>query len=255
MKKLLLLLFVLTACSQSKEPAWKLVWSDEFNYSGLPDSSNWGNEVGFVRNNELQYYTQRRPENSLVYNGNLLIIGRKEKYDSAEYTSASLTTDGRHSWTYGRIEARMKLPKGQGMWPAFWMLGQDIHQVGWPRCGEIDIMEHINNEDMLYGTLHWNNKGHVSSGTKIPCTVAQFHDYRIDWDKDSVRWFLDGRRYFGVCIRDSVNNTAAFHKPFYMILNLAIGGSWPKDPDATTQFPDTVYVDYVRVYQNQASGI
>jgi beta-glucanase (GH16 family) len=249
MKKLLFLLFLLTACSQSKEPAWKLVWSDEFNNSGLPDTANWGNEVGFLRNHELQYYTPRRMENSIINGDNLLIIGRKEPYDSAGYTSASLTTDRKHSWTYGKIEARMKLPKGQGMWPAFWMLGQNNHQVGWPRCGEIDIMEHINSEDFLYGTLHWDNGEHVSSGNKIPCIITQYHNYAIEWDKDSIKWFLDGAKYHSVCIRNSVNSTDEFHKPHYIILNLAIGGDWPKNPDEFTPFPDTVFVDYVRVYQ------
>jgi beta-glucanase (GH16 family) len=249
MKKLLFLFLLLIGCSQNKEPDWKLVWSDEFNNSGLPDTLNWGNEVGFIRNNELQYYTPRRIENSIVNDENLLIIGRKEQYDSAGYTSASLTTDGKHNWTYGRIEARIKLPKGQGMWPAFWMLGQNIHQVGWPRCGEIDIMEHINNEDILYGTLHWHNKEHVSSGNKIPCAINQFHNYAVEWDKDSIKWMLDGSKYHSVCIKDSINSTSAFHKPHYVILNLAIGGDWPMDPDEFTQFPDTVFVDYVRVYQ------
>ncbi|MDP4224151.1 MAG: glycoside hydrolase family 16 protein [Bacteroidota bacterium] len=249
MKRFIILLLVLTACSQGKQPAWKLVWSDEFNYSGLPDSLNWGNEVGFVRNNELQYYTMRRPENSVVVNGNLLIISRKEPFDSANYTSASLTTDRKHSWTYGKIEARMKLPKGQGMWPAFWMLGQNIHEVGWPRCGEIDIMEHINAEDILYGTLHWYNEKHISSGSNIPCTVNQYHDYSVEWNKDSIIWLLDGKPYHNVSIRDSINSTAEFHMPQYIILNLAIGGDWPKNPDETTTFPDTMYVDYVRVYQ------
>ncbi len=249
MKKLFVIFLVITACSQSKEPAWKLVWSDEFNYSGLPDSLKWGNEVGFIRNDELQYYTLRRLENSIVTNGNLLIIGRKEAFDTAGYTSASLTTDRRFSWTYGKIESRMKLPKGQGMWPAFWMLGQNIHEVGWPRCGEIDIMEHINNEDILYGTLHWDNGKHASSGSSTPCTINQFHNYSVEWNKDSIAWFLDGKQYHSVPISDSINSTSEFHKPHYLILNLAIGGTWPKDPDGTTAFPDTVYVDYVRVYQ------
>jgi beta-glucanase (GH16 family) len=249
MKKLLSLLLLLTACSQSKEPTWNLVWSDEFNYSGLPDTSNWGNELGFVRNNELQYYTSRRIENSVVQNGNLMIIGRKEPFDTANFTSASITTDGKHSWTYGKIDARMKLPKGQGMWPAFWMLGQNIHQVGWPKCGEIDIMEHINNEDILYGTLHWHNEQHVSSGSKIPCNFTKYHNYTVEWDKDSIKWFLDGTKYHSVVVKDSINSTSEFHKPHYIILNLAIGGSWPGNPDATTSFPDTVLVDYVRVYQ------
>ncbi len=249
MKKILFLLLILTACSQNKEQSWNLVWSDEFDYTGLPDPSKWGNETGFIRNNELQYYTSQRIENSAVGNGNLMIIGRKEAYDSAEYTSASLTTDSKYSWTYGKIDARMKLPEGQGLWPAFWMLGQNIHETGWPRCGEIDIMEHINNEKTLYGTLHWHNEKHVSDGTGIPCDVTAFHNYTVEWDKDSIRWFLDGARYHKICIKDSVNSTGEFHKPFYIIMNLAIGGSWPENPDETTVFPDTVFVDYVRVYQ------
>jgi len=251
MKKscLIFLVLMLWSCGQNRQKDWQLVWSDEFNYSGLPDPSNWSYETGFVRNNELQYYTSGRTENSVVDGENLMIIGRKETYDSAGYTSASLTTDGKHSWTYGKVEARMKLPKGQGMWPAFWMLGQNIHQVGWPGCGEIDIMEHINNEDVLYGTLHWHNDRHESSGNRIPCEVMEFHNYAVEWDRDSVRWFLDGTRYHGVCIKDSINGTEEFHRPHYVIINLAIGGSWPQNPDETTRFPDTVFVDYVRVYQ------
>lgn len=249
MKKLILLMLVLAACGRTVDPGWKLVWSDEFSNPGLPDSADWVNEVGFIRNHELQYYTSRRAENAVISDGHLMIIGRKEPYDTAEFTSASLTTEGRHAWRYGRIEARMKLPKGQGIWPAFWMLGENIRKVGWPRCGEIDIMEHINNEDILYGTLHWHNEKHVSSGTRIPCTVDQFHTYSVEWDADSLRWFLDGTRYHGVCIKDSVNSTHEFHYPHYIILNLAIGGDWPKNPDETTAFPDTVLVDYVRVWQ------
>lgn len=246
---ILILFLLFSGCSADREADWELVWSDEFDYSGLPDPVKWGNEVGFIRNNELQYYTERRIENSVVSNGKLMIIGRKEPYETAGYTSASLTTDGRFTWTYGKIEARMKLPKGQGIWPAFWMLGQNIHQIGWPRCGEIDIMEHINNEDILYGTLHWHNERHVSKGNRTDCIVSEFHDYAVEWGSDTIKWFLDGQKYHEVPIADSVNSTEEFHKPFYIILNLAIGGEWPKNPDETTVFPDTVFVDHVRVYQ------
>jgi len=250
MKRICFVLLLLPCIIQTKAQNWKLVWSDEFNYSGLPDSSKWGNEVGFVRNNELQYYTKQRIENSRVVNGNLLIIGKKEAYKNANYTSASLVTDGKTSWAFGKVEARIKLPKGQGMWPAFWMLGQNIHSVGWPECGEIDIMEHINNEDLLHGTLHWFNEKHVSSGGTTPCDVTKFHNYSIEWDKESVKLMLDGKKYWEVNIKDGINSTEEFHKPHYIILNLAIGGDWPKNPDATTAFPDTMYVDYVRVYQS-----
>ncbi len=252
MKKLLILLLLFSGCTKDNAQTWKLVWSDEFENPGLPDATKWGNEVGLIRNNELQYYTSRRLENSVVDKGNLLIIGRKESFESANYTSASLTTDGKNSWTYGKVEARIKLPKGQGLWPAFWMLGQNIHQVGWPECGEIDIMEHINNEDLLHGTLHWYNEKHVSSGGTTPCDVTQYHNYSIEWDKEAVKLFLDGKKYWEVNIKDNINSTEELHKAHYIILNMAIGGDWPKNPDATSMFPDTMYVDYVRVYQNIA---
>lgn len=243
------LLCIFTCSAQKNEPSWKLVWSDEFNYNGLPDSAKWGNEIGFIRNNELQYYSPRRIENSRVAKGNLMIIGRKESFKDAGYTSASIVTDGKASWTYGKVEARMKLPEGQGLWPAFWMLGQNIHTVGWPECGEIDIMEHINNEDLLHGTVHWSNGQHVSSGGTTPCDVTKYHNYSIEWDKESIKLLLDGKEYKELNIKDGVNSTGEFHKPQYIILNLAIGGDWPKKPDASTIFPDTLFVDYVRVYQ------
>ena len=243
-----ILLFV--SCSSDKnEPDWNLVWSDEFNYTGLPDITNWGNEVGFIRNNELQYYTDRRPENASVMNGNLLIIGRKESYETADYTSASLITYGKHSWTYGKIEARIKLPIGQGLWPAFWTLGQNINQVGWPQCGEIDIMEHINSVDLIYGTAHWLDGEHVSSGGNISCNVSAYHNYAVEWDKESIKWFLDGEKYWELNIKDNLNSTEELHLPQYIIMNMAIGGAWPGPPDVTTSFPDTMFVDYVRVYQ------
>lgn len=260
MKWIILILCLFSFQEKKNVPDYKLVWADEFNYNGLPDASKWGNEVGMIRNNELQYYTQERLENSKVENGNLMIIGRKESYSgmqpggskdsvvTADYTSASLVTDSKYSITYGRVEARIKLPKGQGLWPAFWMLGQNINHVGWPKCGEIDIMEHINNEDILYGTLHWDNGKHVSSGGNTPCDVTQFHNYSIEWNKDAIRWFLDGKKYWEVSIKDGVNSTEEFQKPHYIILNLAIGGDWPENPDSTTSFPDTMFVDYVRVY-------
>jgi beta-glucanase (GH16 family) len=250
MKKLLFfsaLLLVLFSC---KEKENNLIWSDEFNYTGLPDSTKWENEVGYIRNNEQQFYTNRRLENSLVKDGYLMIIGRKEPWEKFNYTSASINTLGKFSFMYGKVEARMKLPVGQGIWPAFWMMGENRPEVNWPRCGEIDIMEHINNTLKLVGTAHWHNEKHVSSGTSIPCDVREFHNYAVEWDQDSIRWLLDDKRYYAVCIKDSLNSTQEFHKPFYLLLNLAIGGNWPKNPDSTTVFPDTVFVDYVRVFRN-----
>ncbi|HEX2968837.1 MAG TPA: glycoside hydrolase family 16 protein [Bacteroidales bacterium] len=258
MKKLIyFLLLLISSCSGEKTDNWNLVWSDEFEEPGLPSVSDWVNETGFIRNNELQYYTERRIENTEVKDGNLMIIGRKEPWiynnDTADYTSASITTDGKRSWTYGKIEARIKLPEGQGLWPAFWMLGQNIHQAGWPKCGEIDIMEHINKLDIVHGTLHWDNNGHVSSGDTIACNVTDYHIYSVEWNSNSIKWLLDGKEYHVVNVKDSVNNTEEFQKPHYIILNLAIGGEWPKNPDETTVFPDTVFVDYVRVYQKNSN--
>ena len=255
MQKYFFLLLILTACAKDNSSRdWKLVWSDEFDKPGLPDAANWGNEVGFIRNNELQFYTERRLENSVIGDGKLMIIGRKENWtsgpDTAGYTSASITTDDKHSWTYGKIEASIRLPEGQGLWPAFWMLGQNIHEIGWPRCGEIDIMEHINTEPKTHGTLHWHNEKHVSSGKTTPCDVTEYHLYTVEWEADTVKWFLDGKQFHQVVIKDGVNSTEEFHKPHYIILNLAIGGNWPKSPDETTIFPDTMFVDFVRVYQN-----
>jgi len=250
MKKIIFIGLILTALLSCKEQKNNLIWSDEFNYTGLPDSTKWGNEVGYIRNNEQQFYTLRRPENSVVQDGYLMLIGRKEPWENYNYTSASINTLGKFSFRYGKVEARMKLPVGQGMWPAFWMMGENKPQVNWPRCGEIDIMEHINSTLKLVGTAHWHNEKHVSSGTSIPCDVSEFHNYSVEWDQDSIRWLLDNKRYYAVCINDSVNSTQEFHKPFYLLLNLAIGGNWPKNPDSTTVFPDTVFVDYVRVFRN-----
>lgn len=249
MKKTPLLLIMFLALASCTGEKSDVVWSDEFNYTGLPDSTKWGYEVGYIRNRELQYYTLKRPENAVVQNGNLMLIGRKEPWEGFEYTSASINTEGKYSFQYGLVEARMKLPVGQGKWPAFWMMGINRREVGWPRCGEIDVMEHINNTLILHGTAHWHNEKHVSSGGTIPCDVRDYHVYAVSWTPDSLVWFVDGQRYYGLCIKDSVNSTHEFHKPFYMLLNLAIGGNWPGNPDSTTVFPDTVFVDWVRVHK------
>jgi beta-glucanase (GH16 family) len=250
MKKIIYFTLVMLALASCHEQKSELIWSDEFNYNGQPESAKWSYDTGYIANNEKQYYTQIRSENAIASNGNLLIIARKEQWKGFAYTSARLISLGKFSFRYGTVEARMKLPVGQGIWPAFWMLGSNITSLGWPKCGEIDIMEHINSVSTLYGTAHWDNNGHVQSGGTTPCDVTKFHNYAVEWNQDSIRWLLDGNRYYGLCIRDSVNSTSAFHKPFHILLNLAIGGDWPKDPDSTTVFPDTVFVDYVRVYRN-----
>lgn len=251
MKKILLPLLLLLAIASCRKSNDDIIWSDEFNYTGLPDSSRWGYEVGYIRNHELQYYTFKRIENAVVQNGNLMIIGRKEPWEGFDYTSASINTEKSFSFQYGLIEARMKLPVGQGMWPAFWMMGISRKEIGWPECGEIDVMEHINSTHILHGTAHWEgaDKNHKSRGGKIPCNVEEYHVYAVNWTPDSLVWLVDGQKYHAMSIKDSVNSTHEFHAPFYMLLNLAIGGSWPKSPDSTTVFPDTVFVDWVRVHR------
>jgi beta-glucanase (GH16 family) len=237
--------------------AQKLIWSDEFNYLGLPDSNKWGNEVGYIRNNELQYYTDKNPDNQIVRNGNLELILLKKNYEGFQYTSASINTLGKFTIKYGRIEARMKLPVGKGLWPAFWTLGTSIELNGWPDCGEIDIMEHINAENKIYGNAHWSGPNGLHkdiAGGKFELDVTQYHLYSVDWNDSIITWAVDSIKYHQLIIKEGINGTAEFHKPHYLLLNLAIGGSWPGNPDATTVFPSTVFVDYVRVYRNKKKG-
>ena len=226
---------------------YTLVWSDEFEGSIGPDwvfetgngSSGWGN-------NELQYY---RRENASVVNGELVITVKQESYDGFNYTSSRMKTEGRRSWTYGKIEARIKLPTGQGIWPAFWMLGDNISSVSWPACGEIDIMEHINNEVTTYGTIHWDADGYAHYGGSVSVIPAEYHLYSIEWDSSAIRWYLDGVQFHEANIENNINSTEEFHRNMFILLNVAVGGNWPGSPDGTTIFPVTMHVDYVRVYQ------
>ncbi|NRW25483.1 beta-glucanase (GH16 family) [Clostridium beijerinckii] len=236
------------------DTGWNLAWSDEFNGTSI-NTSNWKYETGGDGwgNNELEYYTNRS-ENARIENGNLVIEARKENYNGMNYTSARLKSQGLKNWTYGKVEARMKLPAGQGVWPAFWMLGENISQVSWPKCGEIDIMEHINNESAIHGTIHWDSTGnntHAQYGAASPnIDVTQYHVYSIEWDASSIKWFVDGTQYLEANIANNINGTDEFHKPFFILFNLAIGGNWPGNPDGSTPFPAKMYVDYVRVYQH-----
>ncbi|WP_236897724.1 family 16 glycosylhydrolase [Clostridium beijerinckii] len=236
------------------DTGWNLAWSDEFNGTNI-NTSNWKYETGGDGwgNNELECYTNRS-ENARIENGNLVIEARKENYNGMNYTSARLKSQGLKNWTYGKVEARMKLPAGQGVWPAFWMLGENISQVSWPKCGEIDIMEHINNESAIHGTIHWDSTGnntHAQYGAASPnIDVTQYHVYSIEWDASSIKWFVDGTQYLEANIANNINGTEEFHKPFFILFNLAIGGNWPGNPDGSTPFPAKMYVDYVRVYQH-----
>lgn len=244
MKASYIIIFILLLCFRNKAQTWQLAWSDEFDGTSIA-KTNWNFDTGGNGwgNHELEYYTNR-PENAKIENGNLLIIARKESYSGNNYTSARLKTEHLHSFTYGKIEARIKMPVGQGLWPAFWMVGENS-SIG----GEIDIMEHINYDNKIYGTMHWNNNGHVSSSGNTTCGVTVFHIYSIIWDQYAIKWYLDGNQYWQGDIAYGMNGTEEFHYPFFIFLNLAVGGDWPRNPVYATPFPDTMFVDYVRVYQ------
>ncbi len=258
MKTANLFLLILCFCIQGNAQTWNLVWSDEFDGVGI-NTSNWKFETGTGSNgwgnNELEYYTSRA-DNATINNGNLLIMAKSESYGGKSYTSARLKSQDLKSFTYGKIEARIKLPLGKGLWPAFWMLGNSITQVGWPKCGEIDIMEHINTETLAHGTMHWFNTAYSSYGGPTPtCDVTQYHVYSIQWDASAIKWYLDGVKYWEGNIANNINGTDEFHLPFFILLNFAVGGNWPGNPDGTTPFPDTMFVDYVRVSQLSSTSV
>ncbi|MEO8711424.1 MAG: glycoside hydrolase family 16 protein [Parafilimonas sp.] len=228
---------------------YKLVWSDEFNGNTV-NTANWNFEKGASGwgNHEQEYY---QAANATVVNGNLIITGKKEDVQQSHYTSSRMTTKGKHEFLYGKIEARIKIPVGQGFWPAFWMLGADIDETPWPASGETDIMEHINTDSLLYGTLHWDNNGHVQSGDTLTYNPSAYHVYAVEWDSASLRWYVDGKKFHEVNILNSINSTEEFHKPSFILLNLALGGDWPGQVIDDSKLPAKMYVDYVRVYQKK----
>ena len=235
-------------------PEWHLVWSDEFAKNGLPDPHKWTYETGRVRNNEAQTYT-KRPANARVEQSKLIIEGQRESFDGAEYTAASLTTQGLAAWQYGRVVVRAKLPKAVGTWPAIWMLGTDISTVSWPRCGEIDIMEHVAfDPGVIHATLHQADAGgeHISKGeqVRVPDFGDVFHVYAVDWLPDRLDFFVDNKKYFTYA--NDGKNAWTFNKPYYLLINLAIGGDWggQKGIDAAA-FPQKYEIDFVRVYQKR----
>lgn len=233
---------------------YNLVWSDEFDGDSL-NTNNWTCEEGTGSNgwgnNELQYYTNK-PDNVSVSDGTLKITAKKENYNGSNYTSARLKTQGKQSFKYGKIEARIKLPQGSGLWPAFWMLGDDIETNEWPKCGEIDIMEHINTENKVYGTVHWDSNGHAEYGGNTITDVTSFHTYSIEWNESMITWFLDGNKYHEIDIKDR-SNTDEFHHNFFILLNLAVGGQWPGFSIDDSTLPATMEVDYVRAYKGNGN--
>lgn len=243
-----------TTAADAAAPGWTLDWSDEFDGTAL-DRAKWTFETGGhgFGNNELQYYTDR-PENLRVEQGMLVIEARREAYGGRDYTSARIKTAGLMERTHGRYEARIKVPRGQGIWPAFWLLGADIRTAGWPRCGEIDIMENIGREPAtVHGTLHGPGySGEHAFGS--PSTLARgafadgFHVFAVEWEPRRIRWYRDGILYH-TASPEQVKGDWVFEHPFFVILNLAVGGYWPGYPDATTELPQRMLVDYVRVYK------
>lgn len=252
----LLVLMLLAGNAFAQE--WQLTWSDEFNGSIGPD---WvfetGNGAGGWGNNELQYYRQ---ENATIENNALVITAKRQDFGGYRYTSARMKTQGKRTFKYGRIEARMKLPSFMGAWPAFWMLGANLPQVGWPASGEIDIMEHVNAENTTYGTIHWldHNNTYAQYSGNTGATVQDWHVYAVEWDENAIRWYVDNTLFHEANIQGGVNGTQEFHNDFFLLLNFAVGGNWPGFQVDESKLPAKMYVDYVRVYQrndNTPAGV
>jgi beta-glucanase (GH16 family) len=258
----------LISCDNSKQaansPEMQLVWSDEFDYSGLPDSSKWSYDVGGHGwgNNEKQFYLANSLENSFVADGKLHIVALKKNYENLNYTSAKLTTYQKLKLQYGKIEVMAKLPKGKGNWPAIWMLPESIrtNEEQWPLCGEVDIMEHVGKDpNVVHTSLHSSLYNHIK-GTQITHfdtlqnVFDDFHKYGIDWTKEYIKFYIDDKLFYesykGQDGRVATNEGWPFDKPYYLILNLAIGGNWGGEIDDTI-FPNEMQIDFVRIYQSK----
>ena len=245
-----------------------LAWSDEFNGAdgSSLDASKWTYDIGGNGwgNNELEYYTNRT-QNAQIKSANLVITAQRETYTGSDgvtrnYTSARLKTQGLLNQAYGRFEARIKIPAGQGMWPAFWMLGNNISSVSWPKCGEIDIMENIGKEPgTVHGSLHSSSTTSRTSDASAPFSLPagqhfadDFHLYAVEWEPGTIRFYVDSNLYSTFTQTQwPAGGAWTFDHPFFILLNVAVGGDWPGSPDNTTIFPQQMLVDYVRVYTKQ----
>ncbi len=276
-KKLLFLpvIFLLfTHCVNSKKEKadtksastneWQLVWSDEFDTDGLPDTTKWnyatrGNEYGWG-NNEKQWYTVANPVNAFVSDGVLTITAIKELTSGKDYSSARLTTKGKGDWKYGKLEVKAKVPSGKGTWPAIWMLSTENSYGGWPKSGEIDIMEHVGYDpDTVHSTVHTELFNHTI-GTQVgkpfylPTASTEFHVYTMEWDENEIRSYVDGEQYFNFLNNGEGSGAWPFDQPFHLILNLAIGGGWGgKMGIDDSLFPHQFQIDYVRIYQKSSA--
>ena len=240
------------------KPSKEYLWNDEFDGESI-DTRKWNFEIGTGAsgwgNNEWEYYTSRK-ENAYIKDGVLHIRAQKEDYKGSKYTSARMLTKGKFAFKYGTVEARIALPVGKGIWPALWMLGDNFDKVGWPACGEIDIIEAVNSENIVYGTNHWangseyatygNNTGNYRD-QKHEMDITQFHTYKFTWDEKYIRMFVDDFMYHEILIEGNKGDTEEFHKPFFFLLNVAVAGNWPGFEVDDTQFPNEMLVDYIRV--------
>lgn len=261
MKRFFIAFFILCLAVQVYSQKYVMVWNDEFNTPGLPDSTKWGYEVGKIRNNELQYYTYKRMENARIQDTVLILEARKEAYKGSDYTSASLISRYKGDWLYGKFEFSAKDPGGRGTWPAIWMMPTDDVFGGWPKSGEMDIMEYVGmNPDNLYYTVHYegaSGKGHESSGiqTSYSQPFSKFIKFTFVWSPTKLEWYADDVKQYTYEKPSDDPRAWPFNKMFYLILNLAYGGQWgdQKGHDDTL-LPHMFYIDYVRVYQLQEAG-
>lgn len=257
--------WIVTSSSSSRDnvesSSSPYLWNDEFEGTVI-DASKWTFETGATGwgNNEWQNYTARS-ENAYVQDGILHIRANKEHYESSDYTSARMITKGKFSFTYGTVEARIALPIGKGIWPAFWLLGENIDDVSWPACGETDIIESVNDENIVYGTNHWSSEGSYAQygnntndyyGTSLTLDITQFHTYKMVWNEKTIAMYVDDFKFHEISIERDANGksaggTDAFHKPFFFILNVAVAGNWPGFEVDDSQFPNEMLVDYIRV--------
>jgi beta-glucanase (GH16 family) len=252
----------LTTAPDLQSP-WKLTWSDEFTgpKGQAPDTTKWVHDTGAGGwgNNELEYYTSLAENASLDGNGNLAIVAEKKTYMGSSYTSARLKTEGTFAQAYGRFEARIKLPTGQGIWPAFWMLGNNIAKNPWPACGEVDVMENIGSQPSVnHGSAHgpgYSGGQALTASYTLPAGAKfadDFHIFALEWEMNTLRFYVDDTLYETRTPADlPAGKTWVFDHPFFLLLNVAVGGTFPGNPDNTTQFPQTMLVDYVRVYEMQ----
>ncbi len=257
---ILLSLLIFAACTNNNAGSRKLIWSDEFDQTGPPDLSKWsydtaGNASGWG-NNEWQHYTSGNLANAFIEDGMLHVRAIRESIADKQYSSARLVTKGKGDWLYGRIEVRAKLPGARGIWPAIWMLPTDWAYGGWPKSGEIDIMEHVGYmPDSVFASVHTESYNHVigtqrTKGYYLPSVHDRFHVYAIEWDAGMISGFVDKQMYFSFKNEAAGPKVWPFDKPFHLLLNVAVGGNWGavKGVDETA-FPQEMIVDYVRVYQ------